>query len=99
MTMPSTSSRASCSSGENASSRLLLLTEDSNLYRFDRAKEYGNDMVYECASAWYEYANALLIKEEDAPSDNLLTNTEKPAEPAGDENDEVLNSPSLYARP
>jgi hypothetical protein len=52
-------------------------------------------MVFECATAWYEYGNALLIKEEDAPSDHLLANAEKPAEPAdGDEDGEVFPLPT-----
>jgi hypothetical protein len=34
-------------------------------------------MTFGCASAWYEYGNALLVKEEDAPSDGLLNGPEK----------------------
>jgi len=34
-------------------------------------------MSFGCASAWYEYGNALLVKEEDSPSDSLLNGNEK----------------------
>lgn len=45
-------------------------------------------MSVEAAAAWYEYGNALLLKEEEAPTDDLLGNVQSdPANPP--EDDEV----------
>lgn len=50
-----------------------------------RSKDLGGDMLLGCASAWFEYGNSLLIKEEDAPSDGLLANAETAPKEDGDE--------------
>ena len=46
-----------------------------------RIEIYG-EMDVECARAYYEYGNALLMKEEDNPSDDLLGAAAKEARKA-----------------
>ena len=50
-------------------------------------ESYG-DLSFESAQAYYEYGNALLTKEEENPSNQILNNVEAENEDEGDEGDE-----------
>lgn len=68
----------------------LLSLEEQYIINFDYFSEeaYGQSSV-QAAAAWYEYGNALLLKEEENPANGVLGNVEANPNGAVPEDDDV----------